>query len=89
MTHEQIDTLRAVPLGLMPNRLAIALAFQRVSQTDVCEVTGLSNSRMSAIVNGKRPAVTVDEAARISRFFECQIEDIFPVPQDQRASDAA
>jgi DNA-binding Xre family transcriptional regulator len=86
MTHEQIETLRAVPLGLMPNRLAIALAFQRVSQTDVCEATALSNSRMSAIVNGKRPAVTVDEAARIARFFDCQIEDIFPVAQQEQVA---
>lgn len=82
MTTDHLEALRAVPAGLIPNRLPIAIAFARVTQTAVCEATEISNARMSAIVNGKRPAVTVDEAAKIARFFECRIEDIFPLAEE-------
>jgi DNA-binding Xre family transcriptional regulator len=76
MTPEQIQALRAVPLGDKPNRLALAFAMESVKQMDVCQELQISEARMSLLVNGKYRKVSVDEAGRIARYFGCAIEDL-------------
>jgi DNA-binding Xre family transcriptional regulator len=86
MTPEQIDALRAVPLGAMPNKLKIAFALERKTQSDICESAGITDSRMSLLVNGKYKTVTVGEASRIAKCFGCQIEDIFPLSEQAQVA---
>lgn len=81
MTTEQIQALRAVPLGDKPNRLALAFAIEGAKQIDVCQAAQISEPRMSLLVNGKARKVSVAEAGRIARFFDCAIEDIFPATE--------
>lgn len=85
MTPEQIQALRAVPLGEMPNKLRVAFALQGVTQTDAAEQAGLTGSRLSLLVNGKYRTVTVDEAGRLAKFFGCHIEDLFPADEEKVA----
>jgi transcriptional regulator with XRE-family HTH domain len=78
LSPEQIDAMRAVPLGEMPNKLRIAIALAKVKQAEVCEETGLTPSMVSNFVLGKYTTLTIDTARKLAEFFGCQIEDLFP-----------
>lgn len=78
LTTEQLDAMKAVPLGEMPNKLRIALALSGSRQTDIVEETGIAGSNISDLVNGKYTSLTIETARRISQFFGCAIEDLFP-----------
>lgn len=78
LTTEQLDALRAVPLGAMPNKLRIALALTRTKQVDVVEATGFTHPHVSNLVTGDYKSVTVDTAGKLAAFFGCAIEDLFP-----------
>lgn len=76
LTLEQIDALRSLPLGDMPNKLAIARTMLRVSQSDVADEAGLS-----------QPAIVDAEAGRGTKLITAQaiatalgavVDDIFP-----------
>jgi plasmid maintenance system antidote protein VapI len=77
MTPEQMQALRSVPLGAVPNRLPIAFALTGQRQTDACQVLDMTDARMSLLVNGKREA-SLQEAGKLARYFGCAIEDLFP-----------
>lgn len=78
LTPEQADALRAVPVGAMPNRLRIALALAKVRQADVVDETGITSPNLSNLVNGKYTNLHVETARKLSDYFGCSIEDLFP-----------
>ncbi len=86
MTPEQIAAIRAVPLGAMPNKLAIVFAVTGTTQTEVCKALGITNVRMSRLVKGQSRPASVYEAGQIARFFGCGIDDIFPLALEQGAA---
>ena len=83
LSTEQLATLRAVPLGSMPNRLRIALALATARQAEICEETGLTPSQVSDLVNGNYSTVILETGQRIAAFFgpECTTDDLFPPKQ--------
>lgn len=81
MTPEQLDALRAVPLGTMPNKLRIALALAKAKQRDVVDETGIYASNLSNFVTGDYKTITIETARKLADFFGCQIEDLFPAKE--------
>lgn len=78
LTPEQLDALKAVPLGDMPNKLRIALALAQASQNDVVEETGIATPNLSKIVNGKYVDLNWANARKLADFFDCDPRDLFP-----------
>ncbi len=78
LSTEQLDALRAVPLGAMPNKLRIALALTKAKQVDVADATGIQRPNLSNLVTGDYKTLTVTTAQKLADFFGCQIEDLFP-----------
>lgn len=85
LTPEQIAAIRAVPLGTMPNKVRIVLAMTGCQQTDIVAETGLTAAQVSNAATGKG-VTTVDTARAIAKFFECEIELLFPDADDQDVS---
>lgn len=82
LSAEQIDALRAVPLGTMANKIRVAIALAQVQQVDIVRSTGLPAPNVSNIVNGRYQALTVDTARKFADFFGVAIEDLFPPKQE-------
>lgn len=78
LTPEQLEALKAVPLGEMPNRLRIALALAQLKQSDVAEQTGIAREHLSKLVTGSYGTVTIDTARKLADYFGTSIEDLFP-----------
>lgn len=81
LTTEQLQALRAVPLGDMPNKLRIALTLAQARSADVVDETGLDAGQVSRILNGKVSNIEIDTARKFAAFFDCFIEDLFPARQ--------
>lgn len=81
LAPEQLAALQAVPLGVMPNKLGIAIAMTRVKQGDIAAERDLSTSAVSNAVNGKG-VTSVETAREIAAFFGCPIEILWPPPDD-------
>jgi len=86
LTPEELNALRAVPLGAMPNKVRIAIAMTGVQQIVIVETTSLLASQVSNAVNG-RGTTSVETAREISRFFGCAIEDLWPAADDDDETD--
>lgn len=82
LTTEQLEAMRAVPCGAMPNKLRIALALAQLQQSEVAEQTGIGVPHLSTLVTGKYSNVTVETARKLAAFFGCAIEDLFPARQE-------
>jgi DNA-binding Xre family transcriptional regulator len=78
LTPEQLEALRAVPLGAMPNKLRIARALAKVKQVDIAESTGIATPNLSRLFTGDYQTLTIDTAQKLADYFGCQIEDLFP-----------
>lgn len=78
LTPEQLDALRAVPLGSMPNKLRIALALTKTKQVDIADETGMARPNVSNHFNGDYKTMTIETASKYAEFFGCAIEDLFP-----------
>lgn len=78
LTTEQVDALKAVPLGDMPNKLRIALALTKTKQADIVDATGIPASNVSNIVNGKYDSLHLETAQKFAVFFGCGTDDLFP-----------
>jgi transcriptional regulator with XRE-family HTH domain len=85
LSPEQIEALRAVPLGAMPNKLRIALALAKARQSDIVEEIGIAAPHVSQLVNGRYTNVTIDTARKYAEFFGCAIEDLFPMREEVSA----
>lgn len=73
-THEQITAaLQALPSR---DRLAVAMTLRRLRQVQLAQSTGLSQSRVSLLVNGGTP--TAREEALIARVLELDPSMVFP-----------
>lgn len=78
LTSEQVDVLRSVPLGEMPNRLRLAFTLTGKKQVDAAEATGIFAPNLSDLVCGNYKTLTVDTARKLADYFGCTIEDLFP-----------
>jgi len=78
LTPEQIEALRSVPLGAMPNRLQVALGMVKARQADIVAETGMSAPNVSDFVNGKYGDMNLETARKFADYFGCAIDDLFP-----------
>lgn len=86
LTAEQLDALRAMPLGEMPNKVRVALALVQAKQAELVNEGILDAPHLSRIVNGDYVHVTVATARKLASFFGCQIEDLFPARDSEGAA---
>ena len=86
LTTEQVEALRAVPLGEMPNKVRLAITIARVRQGEAADAAQLSRAHLNEIVNGRNSNVTLKTARRLVHAFGCTtIDDLFP-PHDTEAA---
>jgi DNA-binding XRE family transcriptional regulator len=76
LTPEQLMALRSVPLGAMPNKLAVARAMVEADQTDLAEASGLSQPTVSDAEAGR--VIKLPTAQRIAVALGAQVDDLFP-----------
>jgi len=50
-----------------------------VTGVELHEATGISQSKISEIIRGKRVNITLDTIERICLFLECRIEDLVEI----------
>lgn len=62
----------------MANKLPIAFALAGVSQREVAAAIDMPEPNLSNLVNGKYRQLTVAAASKLSGYFGCSIEDLFP-----------
>lgn len=54
-----------------------------LTQSQVADATGINESNLSQIVNGRYSNVKVETARRLADYFGCHIEDLFPAREAQ------
>lgn len=80
LTPEQLTELRhAVPSG--PNKIPQAMTLAGVTQVQIAEGTGFTQSYISRIQNGNYEALPGETMRSVAVFFGCSIEDLFPAPE--------
>lgn len=76
LTPEQVEALRSVPLGTMPNKLGVARAMVEADQSSLAEAAGVSQPTVSDAEAGK--PIKLPTAQKIARAFGAIVDDIFP-----------
>lgn len=79
LTPEQIDALRSVPLGDMPNKLRVAAKMVAAKQADIADEIGIAASNLSDIFNGKYVDLQFETTRKLADFFGCDPRDLFPL----------
>lgn len=83
LSPEQVDTLKAAePEGA--NRVWNAMRLAGITQVQLAAGVGLTQPHISDLANGKYSALPLETARKLSDFFGCAIEDLFP-PQPAQA----
>ena len=78
LTPAQIDAMRALPMGDMPNKLRVAIKLAGITQAELSESIDEQQPYVSDIVRGRWQTITVTKARKFAEFFGCAIEDLFP-----------
>lgn len=81
LTRAKLERLRRTPLAEGErNKLAAArsLAGVGVTQTNLSDAIGCSQTFISKLETGDYVDVHVEMARKLSEFFGCDIEDLFP-----------
>jgi transcriptional regulator with XRE-family HTH domain len=78
LTTEQLESLRAMPLGEMPNKVRVALAAVNAKQLDLAADAKFDAAQVSRIVNGDYVSIQLETAQRVAEFFGCSVDDLFP-----------
>lgn len=76
LNARQLAQLRQEPAE--PNRVKAAIRIAGVTQEVVSGATRIPQSNLSRIANSASGQITVQTAARLARYFGCQIPDLFP-----------
>jgi DNA-binding XRE family transcriptional regulator len=82
LTHHQVKRLRRMGEG-QPNRLKAARELAGLTQVQLAEALGLTQSALSDIERRRYSGgTTVETARKFAEFFGCLIEDIFPATSE-------
>jgi DNA-binding XRE family transcriptional regulator len=76
LTPAQVEALRSVPLGALPNKLQIARAMVVADQTTLAEAAGISQPTVSDAEAG-RP-IRLPTAQKIAAALGAGVDDVFP-----------
>lgn len=86
LTRGQLNRLKSSPLGTGGNRLSNAMSMAGVTQVQLAEHTGLTQSYLSRILNGRAPRLPIETAQRVALVFGCKADDLFPYRHEERIS---
>lgn len=70
--------LRKAPLLDTPNKMALAMKLAGVTQVEVAAGVGLTQASVSRIKSGNYVDLPLSTLRKLSDYFGCQIEDLFP-----------
>lgn len=80
LTRKQLAELKAAKL-VGANKLKKAIDLAKSTQEQVADGIGVSQSHVTEIANGNYSKLPLETARDLSKFFGCQIEDLFPERQ--------
>jgi transcriptional regulator with XRE-family HTH domain len=83
LSTKQLDELRR-SRGQSRNRLGKAMELASVTQVQLAEATGLTQSYISRIKNGRYDDLSGDTMRALSKFFGCALDDLFPASREER-----
>jgi transcriptional regulator with XRE-family HTH domain len=75
----QLERLRTEPIAQdVGNRVAAAIRLAGVTQRKVATDLGMTEPHLSDICRGRYKTVALETAHKLSEYFGCAIEDLFP-----------
>lgn len=77
LAAKEIHELTAEPL-VGRNRLRRFMEASNTTQEQLFAATGIRQPQISAIANGRYQKLPLETARKLSDFFGCAIEDLFP-----------
>lgn len=83
LTPKQLKMLRAEPFT-GPSKIRLAMKLAGLTQVQVAEVIGISQSQISEDVCGKFYEISLDKSRAYARLFGCTVDDLFP--SDERVA---
>lgn len=78
LNQAQLKELRRSEPSSAGNRLAKATDLAGVRRGEVAESVGFAQSYFSDVIGGRYPDILLSNAMKLSRFFGCTVEDLFP-----------
>mgnify|MGYP003135082705 CR=1 FL=1 len=84
LTKIHLANLKRQPRG--GNRLRQAIELAGVTQTEVSHDLRIPQSYVSDVANNRYGTITVQSAHRFANYFECRIEDLFPMEEKKRGT---
>lgn len=85
LSTKQLDELRR-SRGANRNRLGKAMELAGTTQVQLAEATGLTQSYISRIKNGRYDDLSGDTMRSLVAFFGCSLDDLFPASREERVS---
>lgn len=85
LSQKQLDELRR-SRGQSRNRLGKAMELATLTQVQLAEGTGLTQSYISRIKNGRYDDLSGDTMRALANFFGCSLDDLFPASREERVS---
>lgn len=77
LNTEQLDELRRTPPG-GANRIAVAMRLATLTQVELAERTGFTQSYVSRVKDGRYSDLPTETTRAFAAAFGCSIEDLFP-----------
>lgn len=81
LSSKKLTALRESEVAESGNRLALALALAEMTQAQLSERIGFTQSYISRIANGLPERMPLETARTFANFFGCSIEELFPERQ--------
>jgi transcriptional regulator with XRE-family HTH domain len=81
LTATQLRKLRATPVAASGNRLQFALDLAEITQVDLADRLGMTNTQVSDAARGRYETMRLDNAQKFAGAFGCLVDDLFPVRQ--------
>lgn len=89
LSPDKLRRLREARTPATGNKVALAIELAKVTQNDVAEGTGLTQPYISDVVRGRYGDITVTNGGKLSTYFGCAIEDLFPTRTPTRTAVSA
>lgn len=78
LTPEQLRKLRRAPAERGRNRLKVARELAGLTQVQLSDMLGLTQSSLSDLERQRFGTTTIDTGKKFSEFFGCALEDLWP-----------
>jgi transcriptional regulator with XRE-family HTH domain len=79
LEKRHLKALRAATIPEVGNRVAFAIELAEKRQGEVAADLGMPQSQLSDICRGRFPDPKLSTLQKLSDYFGCQIEDLFPL----------